>query len=214
MTTVTELKELFIKLGGDPEKVKGLQTDAEVIDLLKTTNLGIELPTTTTEDEGKILQVDSEGNWDKADAPIELPSATTEDEGKILQVDSEGSWDKADAPIELPAVTSEDNGKILKVSDGVWGAFSSDGVKILKESINSETTNATGSITTMTKNRIVVGIVPKSDFGSAGKIVIPYYGTPGNPNDSYVNFKILNPSDMSAYANQAVSFDYYYFIPE
>lgn len=92
MTTVTELKELFIKLGGDPEKVKGLQTDAEVIDLLKTTNLGIELPTTTTEDEGKILQVDSEGNWDKADAPIGLPEAASYDNGKTVFVTGNNTY--------------------------------------------------------------------------------------------------------------------------
>ena len=62
MTTVTELKKLFIELGGNPEDLKGCQTDAQVISLLRSTTLGVELPVVTAEDDGKILKV-VDGKW-------------------------------------------------------------------------------------------------------------------------------------------------------
>ena len=79
-----------------------------------------ELPAVTDVDEGKILAVNENGKWDKADAPIELPEVTDVDEGKVLTVNASGEWDKADAPTELPEVTTSDNGDVLTVVEGVW----------------------------------------------------------------------------------------------
>ena len=54
-------------------------------------------------------------------AGIELPTVTTDDNGKTLQVVA-GKWDKGMIIPELPAVTSDDNGKALIVSSGAWSA--------------------------------------------------------------------------------------------
>lgn len=65
MTTVTELKKLFIELGGNPEDLKGCQTDADVIKLLsEVVGSTIELPAVSASDNGKVLKV-VEGAWGK-----------------------------------------------------------------------------------------------------------------------------------------------------
>ena len=56
-------------------------------------------------------------------AGIELPSVTTDDNGKTLQVVA-GKWDKGMKIPELPSVTSEDNGKVLQVVEGAWATGS------------------------------------------------------------------------------------------
>ena len=52
-------------------------------------------------------------------AGIELPSVTTDDNGKTLQVVA-GKWDKGMIIPELPDVTASDNGKVLQVVEGAW----------------------------------------------------------------------------------------------
>lgn len=58
--------------------------------------------------------------------PSELPSVTSTDNGKILQVAS-GAWSAQTMPTELPAVTSIDNGKVLTVVSGAWAAATGGG---------------------------------------------------------------------------------------
>jgi hypothetical protein len=52
----------------------------------------------------------------------DLPPITPQDEGKVLTVDDNGEWEVANVPTELPSVTSTDNGKFLCVSNGEWAA--------------------------------------------------------------------------------------------
>lgn len=56
-------------------------------------------------------------------AGIELPTVTTDDNGKTLQVVA-GKWDKGMKIPELPAVTASDNGKALEVVNGAWNTGS------------------------------------------------------------------------------------------
>ena len=50
----------------------------------------------------------------------ELPTVTTDDNGKQLAVVA-GAWAKAAQPVELPSVTTDDNGALLTVAAGAWG---------------------------------------------------------------------------------------------
>ena len=68
MTTVTELKALYVKLGGDAADVATIQTDAEMIEKIKEVAIPAELPSVTSEDNGDVLGV-VEGAWAKMDAP-------------------------------------------------------------------------------------------------------------------------------------------------
>lgn len=56
---------------------------------------------------------------------LELPTVTSDDNGKILGV-ANGEWAIIDAPVELPSVSSTDNGNVLGVVDGQWDVMSTD----------------------------------------------------------------------------------------
>lgn len=51
-----------------------------------------------------------------------LPPMLEQDAGKVLKVNTNGEWEAEEVKKELPVVTSDDNGKILEVIDGSWKA--------------------------------------------------------------------------------------------
>lgn len=64
MKTITDsLKKFYAKLGGDVSKLPSRTTSADLIDAMSDVYTDSELPAVTSADAGKILTVDSEGNW-------------------------------------------------------------------------------------------------------------------------------------------------------
>ena len=82
--------------------------------LKKLNNNTVAVPTPTTTEE-KILA----GLAGTGGLGIELPTVTATDNGKVLMVVN-GEWAVGTVSSQLPAVTASDDGKVLMVVDGTW----------------------------------------------------------------------------------------------
>lgn len=75
------------------------------------------LPESTSDDNGKVLTVNTVGEPVWTTPATGLPDVTSYDNGMILSVDN-GVWTKTVNP--LPKTSTSDNGKTLKVVNGAW----------------------------------------------------------------------------------------------
>lgn len=85
------LAKLYLKLGGDPDKIKENKNVTDYLDDLGDVFKSlIELPIVNSTDNDKILKVIN-GKWDKALIQKELPDTTAYDEGKVFGISPSGS---------------------------------------------------------------------------------------------------------------------------
>lgn len=158
MTTVTELKELYVKLGGKLSDVKDITTDAEMIDYIAKTNLGVELPEVTADDNGDVLAV-VEGAWAKSDAPTELPAVTASDNGKALTV-AEGAWSAGGVTVKKVTVSAntgaEPTGKLI-VNIGDYSTLNIIGICVSSDDMEAITPMATGTGTLTISQLVAYG---------------------------------------------------------
>lgn len=150
------------------------------------------LPPVTSADSGKVLSVNSDGQYELQTPATGLPIVTTSDAGEVLTVNANGEWEAMALPVfegdaengtesvggSLPEVTANDTGKILMVDgDNSW--IATDNIPI----INTRILNVGQGIEVNDEDTSVVA----SHIALDGKESLDIFGGENDESHFYMN---------------------------
>lgn len=127
------VQEQTVELSQVRAKAEAAESAVSALDTRVDDLEDLEIPTPEAADAGKVLTVDSEGDYELSAVPTEVPTPVVADAGKVLTVDSEGDYELATPESQImivnvsaitPITTTEFQGTADKTYTEIYNALS------------------------------------------------------------------------------------------
>ena len=148
-----------------------------------------EVPQPSVADEGKVISVDSSGEYVLEDLPSEVPEPSVADEGKVISVDSSGEYVLEDLTSEVPEPSVADEGKTIVVNSE--GEYVLDNAPSGLPSYTDADIGKTLNVASIENPPVVSVVFPEQSVTTSTPIQLygqtAYYGVVNNANVSLIN---------------------------